>query len=277
VKEEKQTDYKTPFALLTTLAVGTFLFSHKLKFPKQDFLLQFFEVKKQNTLSPVIQNVKVCFLDIDNTLTRYATRSGIKKSFYEAVIESFGEEGQLLAKDEYHKFIQGEQSYEEWLNNFMHGFKKLGLNKSRFEKILRQVKIIEGVPELLGILKENNIKIVLLTAGFAEQGWEFNRYGVSKVISSSRCRWSPDEELLFWSVGNLEGKGKAHAALEHLSSLGWTKDQAMFIGDGKNDVEIASFVKYSFAVHDAPKELKEVSTWVVPGLREALQIIQVSK
>ena len=64
------------------------------------------------------------------------------------------------------------------------------------------------------------------------------------------------------------GVNKGSAIKNYLKNNGYTKAQAVGLGDGHNDVEMMTSVKYSVAMGNATEELKKIAKYVTTSVNE---------
>lgn len=61
---------------------------------------------------------------------------------------------------------------------------------------------------------------------------------------------------------------KEHAIAEVLTSLGISKEDAIGVGDGDNDLHLFSAVGYKVAMGNAGPNLKVAADWIAPSVDE---------
>ena len=223
---------------------------------RENFLRKIKEIKDrpqhESPVSPslrVIKNpyrYKVIAFDLDGTMLQgsdfdYSWRHVWKYLGYD------DEERKVLLRR--HVGNPNAYPYEQWCKDCAEKFKAKGLKKSDIRKIVREIdKLHEatGLRVLLSILKSQGFITAVISGGIDT----FYEYGIKPKTKQhidqvyiNRFLWNPDGTLkevipMEGVISDFSGKTKI---LERIcANANCNIDQAVYVGEGFNDVEVAS-------------------------------------
>lgn len=176
-------------------------------------------------------------------------------------------------------------NYLEWVNDTIAIHRKYGLTKDTFERVLNSAKYNDGVEEFFKNLDTNKYISVFISGGFQEliekaQAELLNNDG-EKVITHgfAACKyiWDKDGKLIAWNTqpSDFEDKYSFLKLMFKQYGLKDTKDW-IFIGDGKNDADIAAKAPISFAIGSPHPhvQLASVATYTIESFDEIMDILE---
>lgn len=163
-----------------------------------------------------------------------------------------------------HPFICDEKSHFYMMKN---AYTKDGWKKIRDE--LGYLGVIHDI-DLLQALQQMDTPIIKLTICIKEA------YLTKKYLTLLQERFA-DFEVLMTAPDYIEftkkgvHKGSALLKLEEFLSI--SRDDVYFIGDGENDLSLMELSGFSFAMKDAPENVKNTANVIVTSVAEAIKTI----
>lgn len=188
------------------------------------------------------------------------------------------EQEEKESNEEWEKGQNGkyEGHYLLWVEDTVRIHREHGMNKTVFDSVLESADYQNGVREFFRNLDTERFIPVLISGGFQELAERAQRELTDRngnaVISHSftACRyiWDDDGKLVSVNIQPTDFKNK-YAYLKLLFEqygLNETSDW-IFIGDGKNDADIASRAPVSFAINPHP-ELAAVADYTIDSFMD---------
>lgn len=192
-------------------------------------------------------------------------------------------EKERKSNEEWEKGVDGKYNgiYMNWVEDTVRIHCDNGMNKCVFDEVLNKAEFQNGVREFFANLDTNKFIPVLISGGFQElmekaqkeltdkNGKPFIKHGFAA------CRYIWDESIddtpalmRAWNIQPSDFKDKYSYLKIILDQykLSETSDW-IFIGDGKNDADIASRAPISFAITPHP-ELAAVATYTIDSFME---------
>lgn len=172
---------------------------------------------------------------------------------------------------------KGYNNYVEWVKATFEIHKEYKLTKTQFDDLVKRAEYIEGVVDFFKKIDRSKYIPVLVSGGFEEL---INRAQVELDIEygAAACKYifenSRDELLLNCSLKpcDFEGKYDYVQTLFKTHGLDYRTDW-VFIGDGKNDVDIANLAPLSFGIN-AHSQLAEVVTFNVGNFHQIYDLLE---
>lgn len=180
--------------------------------------------------------MKAIIFDFDGTLTKSKKGSNCWCKIWDYL-------GDLEYDNKlYGMFKRNEINDEEWLDLIFERYVEKGLNDHAMQEISDKIELLDGVEETFEKLKENNVKIYILSGGIRQIIEKvLNREGVLEYISSFEAydlNFDEEGKLVSYSSPkhNVEKKYEFVEILKN--QLGIESDEILFVGNGKNDEEV---------------------------------------
>jgi len=201
--------------------------------------------------------IKIVFIDFSRTL--------VKGSGANSGAEFLGK-GDIY-RQLYPKYISGEIEIKELLIKTFACWE--GLKTSDLSKVYEQFELNEGVRETIKILKEKGIKIMLLTPVpthiikfFQDDlGLDFISGTVLEV----------KEDIFTGKI--LHHFNKLFDAIELLKKENISPDEAISIGDRKDDAKVFEKVKFGIA-YNGDENSKKAAKYQITEFKEIIDIIE---
>ena len=166
------------------------------------------------------------------------------------------------------------ENYLEWVKATILIHQKYDLKKDAFFELVNNAMYNEGVVEFFNNIDRNEYIPVLISGGFQELIDRAKReLGIEYGIGACEYIWGDDGRLVDWKLRQSDFGDKysflSDIFLEH--SLNETQDW-VFVGDGKNDVDIASRAPIAFAINPHV-ELASVTPFTIDSFMEIIPIL----
>ncbi len=143
--------------------------------------------------------------------------------------------------------------------------------------------ILKGDPDFYYHLHDevrNEITEVDDLFAIGEPYFKISAYQADKRVAEAELPWWKSlypEELTCVYGGNgyvdftPPGVGKGSAITKYMEYLGITKDEVMAFGDNYNDETMLQSVTYSFAMENAPQDIKDICYGTTANVKETLK------
>ncbi|MDK9719368.1 MAG: HAD family hydrolase [Trichlorobacter sp.] len=231
---------------------------------------------------------KLVVLDMEGTIFRSKVAFNQNGKEYiggvwTLLCDILGEDASLANKKNYERFIHrndpGQKSdyygYFRFVEDTILLHQRHNLTKSQFYYVINSVSYFAGVCETISRLKENGIRVAMITGGLKALAdrvvWD---HGIDTCHAAAEYFWD-GEELKRWSISPTDFEHK-RALLEMLhNDLGIAQEEIIFVGDGDNDQHIAAYCK-SIAFNPTGKELHNHCSAVItqePGKEDLSAIL----
>jgi phosphoserine phosphatase len=220
--------------------------------------------------------IKLFFLDLEGTLfnKQHIDRPhGHNHSLWARIFHELGPEA--LAADNVHieEFERGEINYIQWCERSLRAMQTHGLTKQLLEHIMQQIQYNNGVAETIAALHAKGIRTAIISGGFMEQAKRAQLdLRIQHAFAAVEIYWNADGSMAFWNIFPSDYQAKADYVELLRRECGFSKEECAFIGDGKNDVPIASHVGLSFA-YNAHPALQEKTTHSITDFQDILKYL----
>lgn len=170
--------------------------------------------------------------------------------------------------DTHHKWSNGEyKNYIDWMIDTINIHKKHKLTQELFETAISSTEYNEGVIEFFSCLDRKKYTPVLISGGFQNLSQRAQE-DLQIHHSFSACTYYFKNGILNgYNLIPSDFYGKYSFLQILLNEYGLCDNDWVFVGDGKNDVEIARKAKISFGINPHNK-LAEVATYIVKNFME---------
>lgn len=164
-------------------------------------------------------------------------------------------------------------SYVEWCHASLNSMREHGLTQELFERALAMFSINEGAETLIAEMNRRHIPTIIISGGFYQQARKVQALlRVTHSYAAADLIWKADGSLDYWNLWPTDYHGKTAFLGLMAEAYHITLRECAFIGDGANDVPIASEVGISFA-YQANRRLREVATYSVAHFDEVAKIV----
>jgi phosphoserine phosphatase len=212
------------------------------------------------------------FVDMEGTLFEKVIKSSIGNtapSSWTALAEEIGPSCLQKEEESKAKWNAGDyKDYVAWMRDGVINFQDHALARAHHHSHLDTVAYHPGVREVFDTL-DNSFITIIITGGFYYQAQRAQReLGIDQIFAACELLWE-DEKLVGANLNNYDYEGKVHCMKQVMKKYGKQAKDCIFIGDGKNDRDLAQEVGASIAFNGAP-ELQELCTHSINQPDDAL-------
>ena len=203
---------------------------------------------------------KIVFFDCDGVLTQ----DPIWPKLHRAV--DLPEE---LDMKWYHDYYRGEISFDQWVKNIIHFYRKKELKKELFEKTLNQITLKKEASEIIAYLKKRKIKTAIISSGID--------YYVEKVARMLKADfWRSNATFHFNRKGFFthfdrltdDATAKVIQVKEICSLLKVNPTETIFIGESANDLGAFKLTQHGVLYRGKKKEYSKKAWKIIESLTE---------
>jgi Phosphoserine phosphatase len=221
--------------------------------------------------------VKLLVFDVEGTLFRAHVRlpgTVIDSTVWQGLAHRLGDEAVKEEVATHARWTaKGYKNYIEWMRDTIEIHLRHGLTRNNFYEVIDAAEYNPGVQQCFAELDRSRYEPVLISGGFRELAARAQR-DLRIIHSFTAC------EYLFGEDGHLQGfnllpcdfMGKIDFIQLMLREYGLSDDDWVFVGDGLNDVPIASKAPFSIG-YRAHEQLCNVVTHVVDDFRDISKLL----
>lgn len=215
-------------------------------------------------------DIEQVLFDMDGTLTT-TTFDDEYSSVWHVTASVLGDEAlavqeelvdQWAAGDD--RFVRdGQRDYELFVDATVEMHAEQGLTREMFyDEVLSHMAFNPGVEEAVDAINRAGYDTAIISGGVGPQAaYVGEELGIDAVYASCSYEWDDDGRLVDWQTYPSDHAGKTAFMHGLLAEKGLSPDQALFVGDGSNDVHIARTVSRDGGVsigYDPADELRPV-------------------
>ncbi|MBV5341514.1 MAG: HAD-IB family phosphatase [Deltaproteobacteria bacterium] len=148
----------------------------------------------------------------------------------------------------------GYPGYSEWVIDTIKIHKQYGLTKSLFDDFVMKAPVyFNGVSETIHALQDRGISIAVISGGLKAMTDRISReFKIEHCYASAEYFWSSDGTIEHWNVMPTDFSHKRGLVELLHHDLGIERQECAFIGDGRNDKDIAKYVELSIGFNPKP-------------------------
>ena len=191
--------------------------------------------------------IKLAVFDLEGTLIRNSYRGNGFPSIWKVLCNFCGPEAKAKDLENTKKFIEGGYlGYIYWVMDTIEILKEYKLKQSGFECIIRALEYYPGVTETMVALKKAGIRIAIISGGLKALADRVAiDHGIEHVFASAEFHWASDGTMLHWNAMPTDFKHKSSLLEMLCHDLKIDRNECAFIGDGRNDKDVAGFAGLS--------------------------------
>lgn len=221
--------------------------------------------------------MKLLVFDVEGTLFETIIRlpgTIIDSTIWQSIAHNLGPLAVSEEIETHSKWQRREYTtYIKWMEETIAIHIKHGLTKAVFTNLIETAKYSPGIPEIMPKLDPNNYTVVLVSGGFRELTIRAQRdFKIRHAFAA--C------EYIFGESGLLEGfnllpcdfSGKLDFIQMMINEYRLADDEWIFVGDGANDIPIATRAPISIG-YRPHSDLAKVVTHVISDFRELPQLL----
>lgn len=213
------------------------------------------------------KKIKLIFFDMEGTLFKKMipfSKGNTCPSAWTVIAKELGEEAHAEEEATKDKWNNKEYAgYVEWMEDTIRFYKRYGLKKELFDRIMAAVEYHEGVQEVFEELKKRGYKTALLSGGFKANADRAQKdLKIDHSFAACEFFWDEDGKLVHWNLLPCDYEGKVAFVKLIMEEQGLKPEDCAFVGDGINDVHISKEVGTGISFNGHP-ELQKVSTHII--------------
>lgn len=167
-------------------------------------------------------------------------------------------------------------NYLDWCDASLTVMARYGLNRTLFERVMNLFSLNEGVSELVATLHRHGIVTAIISGGFYEQAHRVQAgLKIRHSYAAVDLTWDSEGYLSSWNLFPSGSKGKTGFLRLLTDSYGIDLSECAFVGDGQNDVQIASVAGVSFA-YKAERNLVAASTHEIRHFKSVSELLKLA-
>jgi phosphoserine phosphatase len=166
-----------------------------------------------------------------------------------------GPEAYSMNKANWNKWSDGGYpGYSEWVIDTIKIHRQCGLTKGLFESFVKHAPVYySGVSETLMALRGRGISIAVVSGGLKAMTDRISReHKIEHCYASAEYFWMADDTIEHWNVMPTDFNHKRGLVELLHHDLGIDQQECAFIGDGRNDKDVAKYVGLSIGFNPKP-------------------------
>jgi len=194
-----------------------------------------------------VKPIKLAVFDMEGTIFRNSYLGQSFPSLWAVLCNLCGPDAAREDAANRDKFYANEYSgYSQWVIDTLRIHKKYGLKRNQFESIVKAIDYYPGVSETFTALRQQGITIAVISGGLKALADRVALdYQIEHCFAAAEYFWNPDGSLRHWNVQPTDFAHKKSVLQMLCRDLGLSRDDCLFVGDGKNDRDIAGFCALS--------------------------------
>lgn len=190
-----------------------------------------------------MKQIKLAVFDLEGTIFKNSYGGKAFPSLWAVLCNLCGPEA--VAEDNANRdrfYSGGYPGYSSWVIDTLKIHQKYGLKRNQFETLINAVEYYPGVAQTLTALREQGMTIAVISGGLKALA---DRVAVDHKIehcfAAAEYFWNHDETICHWNVVPTDFAHK-RSVLEILCrDLGITAEGCLYVGDGRNDRDVAGY------------------------------------
>jgi phosphoserine phosphatase len=167
----------------------------------------------------------------------------------------------------------GYRSYMDWVDDSLVAMRKHGLTRARFEALADETPYNSGVRATLEQIHARGIRTAIVSGGFIAQARRAQiDLRIHHAYAATDLFWDSEGMLIHWNIYPSDFEGKIDFVRLLMREYRLAPEECAFIGDGANDVPIASSIGTSVAYNGHPS-LRAVAAHAITDFEELLSIV----
>lgn len=167
----------------------------------------------------------------------------------------------------------GYRSYMDWVDDSLVAMRTHGLTQSQFDALVDETPYNPGVREALAQIHARGIRTAIVSGGFIAQARRAQiDLRIHHAYAATDLFWDSNGNLIHWNIYPSDFEGKVDFVRLMMREYRLEREECAFIGDGANDVSIASSVGTSVAYNGHPS-LCAVAGHTITDFEQLLTIL----
>jgi len=194
--------------------------------------------------------VRLLVLDVEGTLFEARIRlpgTDINSTIWQAIAHSLGDDAIAEEVATHKRWEAGDYAnYMQWMEDTIAIHRRYGLSEGQFRSLIASATYNPGVADVLPRIDRRKYEIVLISGGFRELAARVQRdFLVKHAFAACEYLFGDDGLLRSWNLLPCDFAGKLDFVQLMLREYRLDEGRWVFVGDGKNDVQIAERAPYA--------------------------------
>lgn len=211
-----------------------------------------------------MKSIKLCVFDLEGTLVKNSFRGKEFPSIWKVLCNLCGPDAAAEDAENTRKYYAGEYpGYTYWVIDTIKILKKYGLKRRLFDDVIGVLDLYPGVSETMVALREHGIITAIISGGLkALVDRVAIEHGIEHCFAAAEFFWGEDDALRHWNVMPTDFHHKSSLLGMLCHDLRISRNECAFIGDGRNDKDVAGYAGLSigFNPHD---ELRKSASIII--------------
>ena len=202
-----------------------------------------------------MKDIKVAAFDGENTLTQNIYKSEPFPSIWKVLCASCGSDAKKEDELNTQKFFSGGYpGYSAWVLDTLKILKKYQLKKEQFDEVVNSIPYFDGLGKTFEALKRRDITIAIISGGLkALVDRVALDYEIEHTFAAAEIFWNSDGGIRHWNIQPTDFQHKRSLLKILCSDLGISQSACLFVGDGRNDCDIADHCGFSIGFNPHEK------------------------
>ena len=194
-----------------------------------------------------MKTIKLAVFDLEGTLIRNSYRGNVFPSIWKVLCNFCGPIAAEKDEANRKKFNDGGYpGYIYWVMDTIEILREHKMNQAGFECIIKALEYYPGVSETMIALKKAGIRTAIISGGLKALADRVAiDYGIEHIFASAEFHWASDGTMLHWNAMPTDFKHKSSLLEMLCHDLKIDRNECAFIGDGRNDKDVAGFAGLS--------------------------------
>lgn len=211
-----------------------------------------------------MKKIKLAVFDLEGTIFSNSHNGRIFPSLWAVLCNLCGPEAaqeDALNRD---KFYAGKYAgYSEWVIDTLKIHQKYSLKQNQFESLINSIDYYPGVAETFDNLRQKGINIAIISGGLkALADRAAIDYKIEHCFAAAEYFWNQDGTIRHWNVMPTDFQHKSSLLSMLCHDLRINRNECAFIGDGRNDKDVAGFAGLSIGFNPH-EDLREAASVII--------------
>jgi phosphoserine phosphatase len=222
--------------------------------------------------------MKLLVLDLEGTIFRtdiWLPGTSITSTIWQGIADALGPQAIQEEVATHQRWENQEyRSYIAWMEDTIAIHLRHGLTRERFHQVISSAEYNDSVITTLSELDRTQYEPLIVTGGFRELACRAQRdLRIMHAFCACEYLFGEDDKLKCYNLLPCDFEGKIDFIRLMLREYKLTDADWVFVGDGKNDVPIATQAPLSIGYRPHP-DLKKVVTHSIYEFRDLLSILE---
>ncbi|MHC1698963.1 MAG: HAD family hydrolase [Geobacteraceae bacterium] len=191
--------------------------------------------------------IKLAVFDMEGTIFRNSYRGNSFPSLWAVLCNLCGPDAakeDAINRDKF--YAKDYPGYSQWVIDTLKIHQNYGLKRDQFEALIEAIDYYPGVAETFAALRKQGITIAVISGGLKALADRVALdYEIEHCFAAAEYFWNPDGSIRHWNVMPTDFAHKKSVLEILCRDLGITGEECIFVGDGRNDRDVAGYCTLS--------------------------------